>query len=85
VRHSEDDAREARYKHRTWRKSNGDFYVGTEPPHGAKAEGIVSLVFDTMKSFLIHCSTIPVPQLLVDVLCTMGVSTRSIHDDLQTS
>lgn len=42
VRHSDDDAREARYLHRTWRKSDGGFYVGTDPPAGAKPEGIVS-------------------------------------------
>jgi hypothetical protein len=41
VRHSDDDAREARYLHRTWRKSDGGFYVGIEPPEGAKPEGIV--------------------------------------------
>jgi hypothetical protein len=43
VRHSDDDAREARYLHRTWRKSDGGFYVGIEPPEGAKPEGIVSV------------------------------------------
>lgn len=43
VRHSDDDAREARYLHRTWRNTDGSFYVGIDPPEGAKAEGIVRL------------------------------------------
>jgi choline dehydrogenase len=42
VRHSDDDAREARYLHRTWRKPDGGFYVGIDPPEDAKPEGIVS-------------------------------------------
>jgi choline dehydrogenase len=41
VRHSDDEAREARYLHRTWRKPDGGFYVGTNPPTGAHPEGIV--------------------------------------------
>lgn len=44
VKHSEDEAREARYLHRTWRKPDGGFYVGIDPPAGAKAEGIVSIL-----------------------------------------
>ncbi|KAH4182176.1 hypothetical protein HBI25_217470 [Parastagonospora nodorum] len=40
VKHSDDEAREARYLHRTWRKPDGGFYVGIDPPEGAKAEGI---------------------------------------------
>ncbi|KAH7390531.1 hypothetical protein BKA66DRAFT_580580 [Pyrenochaeta sp. MPI-SDFR-AT-0127] len=40
VRHSDDDEREARYKHRTWRKSDGGFYVGIEPPKDAQPLGI---------------------------------------------
>lgn len=43
VRHSEDDEQEARYKHRTWRKSDGGFYVGIEPPKDAKPLGIVRM------------------------------------------
>lgn len=42
VKHSDDEAREARYLHRTWRKPDGGFYVGIEPPQGAKPLGIVS-------------------------------------------
>jgi choline dehydrogenase len=42
VKHSDDEAREARYLHRTWRKTDGSFYVGIEPPAGAKPLGIVS-------------------------------------------
>ena len=41
VKHSDDEAREARYLHRTWRKVDGSFYVGIEPPAGAKPLGIV--------------------------------------------
>ncbi|KAH7122619.1 hypothetical protein B0J11DRAFT_344366 [Dendryphion nanum] len=40
VRHSDDEAREARYLHRTWRKSDGGFYVGIDPPAGAKPLGV---------------------------------------------
>ncbi|KAF2004363.1 GMC oxidoreductase [Amniculicola lignicola CBS 123094] len=40
VKHSDDEEREARYLHRTWRKKGGEFYVGTEPPAGAKPLGI---------------------------------------------
>lgn len=42
VKHSDDEEQEARYLHRTWRKSDGGFYVGVEPPEGAKPLGIVS-------------------------------------------
>ncbi|KAF1974523.1 alcohol oxidase [Bimuria novae-zelandiae CBS 107.79] len=40
VKHSNDAAREARYLHRTWRKTDGAFYVGIDPPAGAKPLGI---------------------------------------------
>ncbi|KAF2446342.1 GMC oxidoreductase [Karstenula rhodostoma CBS 690.94] len=40
VKHSDDAAREARYLHRTWKKADGSFYVGTDPPTGAKPLGI---------------------------------------------
>lgn len=40
VKHSDDEAREARYLHRTWRKTDGGFYVGIDPPTGAKPLGI---------------------------------------------
>lgn len=43
VKHSDDEAREARFLHRTWRKTDGGFYVGVDPPAGAKPLGIVSL------------------------------------------
>ena len=42
VKHSDDAAREARYLHRTWRKPDGGFYVGIDPPEESKALGIVS-------------------------------------------
>jgi choline dehydrogenase len=50
VKHSDDEAREARYLHRTWRKPDGGFYVGIDPPEGAKAEGIVRSVSDMCDS-----------------------------------
>ncbi|CAI6333128.1 unnamed protein product [Periconia digitata] len=40
VKHSDDEAREARYLHRTWRQTDGGFYVGIDPPAGAKPLGI---------------------------------------------
>jgi hypothetical protein len=49
VKHSDDDAREARYLHRTWRKPDGGFYVGIDPPEGAKAEGIASIHFGAIE------------------------------------
>jgi choline dehydrogenase len=42
VKHSDDEEQEARYLHRTWRKTDGGFYVGVDPPPGAKPLGIVS-------------------------------------------
>jgi choline dehydrogenase len=48
VKHSDDEAREARYLHRTWRKADGGFYVGIDPPAGAKVEGIVSCNADVL-------------------------------------
>jgi choline dehydrogenase len=48
VKHSDDEAREARYMHRTWRTTEGGFYVGLEPPSGAKPLGIVSFCFGTL-------------------------------------
>lgn len=43
MKHSDDEAREARYLHRTWRKPDGSFYVGTVPPEDSTALGIVSI------------------------------------------
>ena len=43
MKHSDDEAREARYLHRTWRKPDGGFYVGVEPPQNSEALGIVSM------------------------------------------
>lgn len=40
VKHSDDAAREARYLHRTWRKNDGGFYVGIDPPSDAEPLGI---------------------------------------------
>jgi len=40
VKHSDDPERELKYKHMTWRTENGDFYVGFDPPEGAKQLGI---------------------------------------------
>jgi hypothetical protein len=74
VKHSEDEAREARYLHRTWRKPDGGFYVGIDPPAGAKAEGIVGIFGCYDHNMTDHFSTIPVLGLLVAVQCTMDVS-----------
>jgi choline dehydrogenase len=40
VKHSEDPARELKFEHMTWRKRDGTFYVGLDPPAGAKQLGI---------------------------------------------
>ncbi|KAF1851106.1 GMC oxidoreductase [Cucurbitaria berberidis CBS 394.84] len=40
VRHSGDSYQDARFKHRTWRKPDGTFYVGTEAPPGSAPLGI---------------------------------------------
>jgi len=40
VRHSDDEAREAKYEKTTWRTADGGFYVGLDPPEGAKRLGI---------------------------------------------
>ncbi|KAF2474150.1 alcohol oxidase [Lindgomyces ingoldianus] len=40
VKHSDDEARESRYIRTTWRKPDGGFYVGLDPPAGSKRLGI---------------------------------------------
>ncbi|KAI1097629.1 GMC oxidoreductase [Jackrogersella minutella] len=40
VKHSDDPERELKYKHMTWRTTNGSYYVGLEPPEGAEQLGI---------------------------------------------
>ncbi|KAJ9161921.1 Alcohol oxidase [Coniochaeta hoffmannii] len=40
VKHSEDPARELKFQHMTWRKRDGTFYVGLNPPAGATQLGI---------------------------------------------
>ena len=40
TKHSEDPARELKYDHLTWRKPDGDFYVGHNPPNGSKQLGV---------------------------------------------
>ncbi|CAJ2511987.1 Uu.00g076120.m01.CDS01 [Anthostomella pinea] len=40
IKHSNDEEREAKYEKMTWRKTDGSFYVGLEPPEGAKRLGI---------------------------------------------
>lgn len=40
VAHSDDTEREAKYLHTTWRKTDGSFYVGLDPPAGAKRLGV---------------------------------------------
>ncbi|TGJ85207.1 hypothetical protein E0Z10_g3555 [Xylaria hypoxylon] len=40
VKHSEDEAREAKYEKTTWRTADGSFYVGLDPPEGSTRLGI---------------------------------------------
>ncbi|XXG96314.1 hypothetical protein Hte_002595 [Hypoxylon texense] len=40
VKHSSDEERESKYEHMTWRKPDGSFYVGLEPPEGSEQLGI---------------------------------------------
>ncbi len=40
TKHSDDSARELKFEHYTHRLPNGSFYVGTQPPTGAKPLGI---------------------------------------------
>ncbi|KAK4038617.1 hypothetical protein C8A01DRAFT_37456 [Parachaetomium inaequale] len=40
VKHSDDPARELKFQHTTWDTGDGTFYVGLDPPEGAKLLGI---------------------------------------------
>jgi choline dehydrogenase len=40
VKHSDDPARDLKFEHTTWDTGDGTFYVGLEPPEGAKLLGI---------------------------------------------
>ncbi|KAK3939407.1 oxygen-dependent choline dehydrogenase [Diplogelasinospora grovesii] len=40
VKHSDDPARELKFEHMTWDSGDGTFYVGLDPPAGAKQLGI---------------------------------------------
>lgn len=40
VKHSEDPAQALKYERLTWRKPDGSFYVGLDPPEGSKQLGI---------------------------------------------
>ncbi|KAI2606789.1 GMC oxidoreductase [Hypoxylon sp. NC1633] len=40
VKHSDDPDRELKYKHMTWRTTNGSFYVGLDPPEDSEQLGI---------------------------------------------
>ncbi|KAK3388474.1 hypothetical protein B0T20DRAFT_490422 [Sordaria brevicollis] len=40
VKHSDDAARDLKFKHTTWDTGDGTFYVGLDPPEGAKLLGI---------------------------------------------
>jgi choline dehydrogenase len=40
VKHSDDPARDLKFQHTTWDTGDGTFYVGLEPPEGAKLLGI---------------------------------------------
>jgi choline dehydrogenase len=39
VKHSDDQSRELKYEHTTWKTANGSYYVGLEPPLGATRLG----------------------------------------------
>jgi hypothetical protein len=53
VKHSDDEAREARYLHRTWRKPDGGFYVGVDPPENSKALGIVCSIRRLLRKYML--------------------------------
>ncbi len=40
TKHSDDPARDLKFEHTVWRLTNGSYYVGLEPPAGAKLLGI---------------------------------------------
>jgi choline dehydrogenase len=40
VKHSDDPEREAKFEHTMWMQENGTYYVGLDPPKGAKRLGI---------------------------------------------
>ncbi|CAG8954070.1 hypothetical protein HYFRA_00009171 [Hymenoscyphus fraxineus] len=40
VAHSDDEEKEKKYLHTTWRKTDGSFYVGLDPPEGAERLGV---------------------------------------------
>lgn len=40
VAHSDDEEKEKKYLHTTWRKVDGSFYVGLDPPPGAERLGV---------------------------------------------
>jgi choline dehydrogenase len=40
VRHFDNDADDLKYKYLTWRRTDGSFYVGLNPPAGAQRLGV---------------------------------------------
>lgn len=40
VKHSDDPAQDLKFAHNTWLQTNGSYYVGLDPPAGAKLLGI---------------------------------------------
>jgi len=62
VKYSSDDAITKKYKHLTWRTTDGQFYVGTSPPEGAKMLGVYYPRAGTLGGCSTHnamCAPIP--------------------------
>lgn len=82
VKHSDDAAREARYLHRTWRKTDGGFYVGIDPPAGAKPLGIYYPRAGTLGGCAMHngCLTMVRPYLMFKGSELLTVSPQNPND-----
>lgn len=79
VKHSDDEAREARYQHRTWRKPDGGFYVGIDAPAESKPLGIYYPRAGTLGGCAMHngCLTM-VRMAYVLALYFQGRGTRCV-------
>ncbi|KAH8724777.1 hypothetical protein GQ44DRAFT_750034 [Phaeosphaeriaceae sp. PMI808] len=85
VKHSDDDAREARYLHRTWRKPDGGFYVGIDPPTGAKPEGIYYPRAGTLGGCAMHngCLTMVPNDADFDEIATITGDKSWSHENMR--
>ncbi|KAI0874938.1 GMC oxidoreductase [Hypoxylon argillaceum] len=54
VKHSDDEAREAKYEKTTWRTADGSFYVGLDPPEGSTRLGIYYPRASTLGGCALH-------------------------------